>query len=103
MYSLRDNSHVISLLQFIKNHVNKLQLRTSYCSNDANKNSKTDKLLLQSIKTLKNQKVFAPAGNRIRVCTVAGYYSTTRPLVPLLKVYTPLKYNLVSLSNLVEY
>lgn len=25
---------------------------------------------------------FAPAGNRTRVCTVAGYYSTTRPLVP---------------------
>jgi len=24
---------------------------------------------------------FAPAGNRTRVCTVAGYYSTTRPLV----------------------
>uniref|UniRef100_A0A6N2MH34 Uncharacterized protein n=1 Tax=Salix viminalis TaxID=40686 RepID=A0A6N2MH34_SALVM len=23
----------------------------------------------------------APAGNRTRVCTVAGYYSTTRPLV----------------------
>ena len=27
---------------------------------------------------------FAPAGNRTRVCTVAGYYSTTRPLVLLL-------------------
>ena len=25
----------------------------------------------------------APAGNRTRVCTVAGYYSTTRPLVPV--------------------
>ena len=25
--------------------------------------------------------VYAPAGNRTRVCTVAGYYSTTRPLV----------------------
>ena len=25
----------------------------------------------------------APAGNRTRVCTVAGYYSTTRPLVLL--------------------
>ncbi len=24
----------------------------------------------------------APAGNRTRVCTVAGYYSTTRPPVP---------------------
>uniref|UniRef100_A0A6N2N5D6 Uncharacterized protein n=1 Tax=Salix viminalis TaxID=40686 RepID=A0A6N2N5D6_SALVM len=24
----------------------------------------------------------APAGNRTRVCTVAGYYSTTRPLCP---------------------
>ncbi|KAJ0018372.1 hypothetical protein Pint_10216 [Pistacia integerrima] len=24
---------------------------------------------------------YAPAGNRTRVCTVAGYYSTTRPLV----------------------
>jgi hypothetical protein len=27
----------------------------------------------------------APAGNRTRVCTVAGYYSTTRPLAPLMK------------------
>ncbi|KAF9675720.1 hypothetical protein SADUNF_Sadunf09G0061900 [Salix dunnii] len=26
-------------------------------------------------------KMYAPAGNRTRVCTVAGYYSTTRPLV----------------------
>ncbi|CAG7880360.1 unnamed protein product [Brassica rapa] len=25
--------------------------------------------------------LYAPAGNRTRVCTVAGYYSTTRPLV----------------------
>ena len=25
--------------------------------------------------------ICAPAGNRTRVCTVAGYYSTTRPLV----------------------
>jgi hypothetical protein len=25
--------------------------------------------------------IHAPAGNRTRVCTVAGYYSTTRPLV----------------------
>ena len=29
----------------------------------------------------KNDKIVAPAGNRTRVCTVAGYYSTTRPLV----------------------
>ena len=28
-----------------------------------------------------NQKRFAPTGNRTRVCTVAGYYSTTRPSV----------------------
>ena len=28
------------------------------------------------------KKIYAPAGNRTRVCTVAGYYSTTRPLVP---------------------
>ena len=28
----------------------------------------------------------APAGNRTRVCTVAGYYSTTRPLVPSVRV-----------------
>jgi hypothetical protein len=28
----------------------------------------------------------APAGNRTRVCTVAGYYSTTRPLVLLVMV-----------------
>jgi hypothetical protein len=28
-------------------------------------------------------KTVAPAGNRTRVCTVAGYYSTTRPLVLL--------------------
>ncbi|AES64019.1 hypothetical protein MTR_2g015880 [Medicago truncatula] len=28
-----------------------------------------------------NEKRNAPAGNRTRVCTVAGYYSTTRPLV----------------------
>ncbi|KAH0983414.1 hypothetical protein GBA52_010591 [Prunus armeniaca] len=27
------------------------------------------------------EKTNAPAGNRTRVCTVAGYYSTTRPLV----------------------
>ena len=27
------------------------------------------------------QRKSAPAGNRTRVCTVAGYYSTTRPLV----------------------
>ena len=33
-------------------------------------------------KTKLNQKQNnAPAGNRTRVCTVAGYYSTTRPLV----------------------
>ena len=30
---------------------------------------------------LKKKKANAPAGNRTRVCTVAGYYSTTRPLV----------------------
>ena len=29
------------------------------------------------------KKIFAPTGNRTRVCTVAGYYSTTRPSVPL--------------------
>ncbi|KAJ0097837.1 hypothetical protein Patl1_28984 [Pistacia atlantica] len=29
----------------------------------------------------KKLKRAAPAGNRTRVCTVAGYYSTTRPLV----------------------
>ena len=29
----------------------------------------------------KDKKYNAPAGNRTRVCTVAGYYSTTRPLV----------------------
>jgi hypothetical protein len=29
----------------------------------------------------KNENKYAPAGNRTRVCTVAGYYSTTRPLV----------------------
>ena len=28
-----------------------------------------------------NKNKNAPAGNRTRVCTVAGYYSTTRPLV----------------------
>ena len=31
----------------------------------------------------------APAGNRTRVCTVAGYYSTTRPLV-LVDIHLPL-------------
>jgi hypothetical protein len=31
----------------------------------------------------KKKKANAPAGNRTRVCTVAGYYSTTRPLVLL--------------------
>ena len=31
----------------------------------------------------KSKKYVAPAGNRTRVCTVAGYYSTTRPLVLL--------------------
>jgi hypothetical protein len=31
---------------------------------------------------LNKKNTFAPAGNRTRVCTVAGYYSTTRPLVP---------------------
>jgi hypothetical protein len=30
----------------------------------------------------------APAGNRTRVCTVAGYYSTTRPPVPYSVVST---------------
>ena len=30
---------------------------------------------------LSPQTPIAPAGNRTRVCTVAGYYSTTRPLV----------------------
>ena len=33
------------------------------------------------IKKATAQKINAPAGNRTRVCTVAGYYSTTRPLV----------------------
>ncbi len=28
----------------------------------------------------------ASAGNRTRVCTVAGYYSTTRPLMPYMRV-----------------
>ncbi|CAL9059248.1 unnamed protein product, partial [Musa banksii] len=32
-------------------------------------------------KNPQNMKLNAPAGNRTRVCTVAGYYSTTRPLV----------------------
>ena len=31
--------------------------------------------------TQKIKKKFAPTGNRTRVCTVAGYYSTTRPSV----------------------
>ena len=30
---------------------------------------------------LRMEKRFAPSGNRTRVCTVAGYYSTTRPTV----------------------
>ncbi|KAK2970157.1 hypothetical protein RJ640_019625, partial [Escallonia rubra] len=34
----------------------------------------------------KKLKRSAPAGNRTRVCTVAGYYSTTRPLVLLVLV-----------------
>ncbi|KAK1557269.1 hypothetical protein Q3G72_021373 [Acer saccharum] len=29
----------------------------------------------------------APAGNRTRVCTVAGYYSTTRPLGPVQSMF----------------
>jgi hypothetical protein len=29
----------------------------------------------------RREELNAPAGNRTRVCTVAGYYSTTRPLV----------------------
>jgi hypothetical protein len=33
------------------------------------------------------QKKDAPAGNRTRVCTVAGYYSTTRPLVLLYEIF----------------
>ena len=33
-------------------------------------------------------KRFAPTGNRTRVCTVAGYYSTTRPSVLLLIGYS---------------
>lgn len=33
-------------------------------------------------KTKNGKRENAPAGNRTRVCTVAGYYSTTRPLVP---------------------
>ncbi|KAJ0053587.1 hypothetical protein Pint_01765 [Pistacia integerrima] len=32
----------------------------------------------------------APAGNRTRVCTVAGYYSTTRPLVLFVLFQLPL-------------
>ena len=39
------------------------------------KNVKTNPLKIK-----KGEKI-APAGNRTRVCTVAGYYSTTRPLV----------------------
>jgi hypothetical protein len=39
-------------------------------------------ITLQFKKWSRNQtKMSAPAGNRTRVCTVAGYYSTTRPLV----------------------
>ena len=33
----------------------------------------------KKLKVDKNEN--APAGNRTQVCTVAGYYSTTRPLV----------------------
>jgi hypothetical protein len=36
----------------------------------------------QNLEEQKKNKL-APAGNRTRVCTVAGYYSTTRPLVLL--------------------
>jgi hypothetical protein len=45
-------------------------------------------------KSQKEIKTNAPVGNRTRVCTVAGYYSTTRPLV--LDEVRPLKvkYNL---------
>ncbi|AES79578.1 hypothetical protein MTR_7g069990 [Medicago truncatula] len=37
----------------------------------------------KNMKMLKKKNI-APAGNRTRVCTVAGYYSTTRPLVLLM-------------------
>ncbi|XVE65039.1 hypothetical protein DITRI_Ditri07aG0150000 [Diplodiscus trichospermus] len=35
----------------------------------------------QEVKKME-KKIHAPARNQTRVCTVAGYYSTTRPLVP---------------------
>ncbi|CAL9122207.1 unnamed protein product, partial [Musa hybrid cultivar] len=43
--------------------------------------SEPTKDLLCVTKKPQNRKLNAPAGNRTRVCTVAGYYSTTRPLV----------------------
>ena len=45
------------------------------------KKRNSEVLLFPHTSRRKKQK-FAPAGNRTRVCTVAGYYSTTRPLVP---------------------
>ena len=48
------------------------------------KKKKTVKLVQWKTKKERMKKrKFAPAGNRTRVCTVAGYYSTTRPLVLL--------------------
>jgi hypothetical protein len=51
--------------------------------------------LLRSKQTRSNsnknmEKKIAPAGNRTRVCTVAGYYSTTRPPVPTSTMVSPL-------------
>jgi hypothetical protein len=43
-------------------------------------------MLIEKFKVFE-KKENAPAGNRTRVCTVAGYYSTTRPLVLVDYIY----------------
>ena len=50
---------------------------------------------------LRMEKRFAPSGNRTRVCTVAGYYSTTRPTVRacLLELWELLSSHSLSIRN----
>ena len=82
-------------------HFCDLKVRRVKIENKAVKNVKKEVIKFRKFQKKKNtqkkknfgkqKKYFAPAGNRTRVCTVAGYYSTTRPLV-LVEVLAVINY-----------
>ena len=64
---------------------NKGKIRAQMCHNSSERiRSVIDSSITVNTIFITAPTTTAPAGNRTRVCTVAGYYSTTRPLVLLM-------------------